>query len=157
MSKWSGGTSRRRRVESVPNGDERWMEPILQKRETHRSAFSSSCLHFRFFKPAIIEACITSQEVHIIRQYKEDFYGHVMTVLVLGYIRPELDYTSKGRTILLCTIAARSDYIVEALIEDIQMDIRVALKSLSRPAYQAYRSDPSFARNPAINCMEDRQ
>jgi riboflavin kinase len=36
------------------------------------------------------------QEVHVIHKYKEDFYGHVMTVLVLGYIRPELDYTSRG-------------------------------------------------------------
>lgn len=36
------------------------------------------------------------QEVHVIHKFKENFYGHVMTVLVLGYIRPELDYTSKG-------------------------------------------------------------
>ena len=25
-----------------------------------------------------------------------DFYGHEMKAIVLGYIRPELDYTSKG-------------------------------------------------------------
>lgn len=62
-------------------------------------------------------------EVHIIHQFKEDFYGHVMTVLVLGYIRPELDYTSK-----------------DALIEDIQTDIKVALRSLERPDYQDRKS-----------------
>lgn len=28
--------------------------------------------------------------------FKHDFYGHEMSVLVLGYIRPELDYISKG-------------------------------------------------------------
>ena len=28
--------------------------------------------------------------------YEHDFYGHEMTVVVLGYIRPELDYTSRG-------------------------------------------------------------
>ena len=28
--------------------------------------------------------------------FKHDFYGHEMSVLVLGYIRPELDYVSKG-------------------------------------------------------------
>ena len=28
--------------------------------------------------------------------YKNDFYGKEMRVLVLGYIRPELDYTSRG-------------------------------------------------------------
>ena len=28
--------------------------------------------------------------------FKRDFYGHEMKVVVLGYIRPELDYVSKG-------------------------------------------------------------
>lgn len=32
----------------------------------------------------------------MIHRFADDFYGHEMTVLVLGYIRPELDYTSKG-------------------------------------------------------------
>lgn len=36
------------------------------------------------------------QEVHIIHSFQNDFYAHDMSVLVLGYIRPELDYVSKG-------------------------------------------------------------
>jgi len=40
--------------------------------------------------------CWLSQEVHILHVYEHDFYGHEMTVVVLGYIRPELDYTSRG-------------------------------------------------------------
>lgn len=28
--------------------------------------------------------------------FAHDFYGHDMSVLILGYIRPELDYVSKG-------------------------------------------------------------
>jgi hypothetical protein len=28
--------------------------------------------------------------------FKTDFYGFEMRALVLGYIRPELDYTSRG-------------------------------------------------------------
>ena len=36
------------------------------------------------------------QEVHIMHNFESDFYGHFMKVLVLGYIRPELDYTSRG-------------------------------------------------------------
>ena len=32
--------------------------------------------------------------------YEHDFYGHEMTVVVLGYIRPELDYTSRGECFL---------------------------------------------------------
>ncbi|CAE6419775.1 unnamed protein product [Rhizoctonia solani] len=62
-------------------------------------------------------------EVHIMHDYKEDFYGTEMSVVVLGYIRPELDYISR-----------------EALIEDIETDKRVALKSMDRPAYQVYAS-----------------
>jgi len=44
-------------------------------------------------------------------------------VVVLGYIRPELDYTSR-----------------DALVEDIQTDIKVAHNSLARPAYQEFAS-----------------
>lgn len=29
-------------------------------------------------------------------KFLTDFYGHYLDVLVLGYIRPELDYTSRG-------------------------------------------------------------
>lgn len=29
-------------------------------------------------------------------EYQSDFYGHELRVVVLGYIRPELDYTSRG-------------------------------------------------------------
>lgn len=29
-------------------------------------------------------------------QFPTNFYGHTMAVMVLGYIRPELDYISKG-------------------------------------------------------------
>lgn len=59
--------------------------------------------------------------------YASDFYGHEMRVLVLGYIRPELDYTSR-----------------EALIDDIDTDKKVAVASLARSAYARYRNDPSF-------------
>lgn len=33
-------------------------------------------------------------------QFPADFYGHHMSVLVLGYIRPELNYVSKGEGLL---------------------------------------------------------
>lgn len=35
-------------------------------------------------------------EVHIIHKFATPFYGAGLKLLVLGYIRPELDYTSKG-------------------------------------------------------------
>lgn len=36
-------------------------------------------------------------------EYSSDFYSHEIQVVVLGYIRPELDYVSKGasRVVLL--------------------------------------------------------
>lgn len=77
--------------------------------------------------------------------FKRDFYGHEMKSIVLGYIRPELDYVSRGRSQFslffprhLCMSTS------EALIEDIEMDKRVALKSLLRPAYEKYKLDPHF-------------
>jgi riboflavin kinase len=30
------------------------------------------------------------------REFEHDFYGKEMRVIVLGYIRPEYNYTSKG-------------------------------------------------------------
>ena len=32
--------------------------------------------------------------------FKADFYGRDMQAVVLGYIRPELDYTSRGQRFL---------------------------------------------------------
>jgi len=39
---------------------------------------------------------VRSAEVHIMKEFDDDFYGHEMRVMVLGYIRPEYDYISKG-------------------------------------------------------------
>jgi len=66
-------------------------------------------------------------EIHVMHPFNADFYGHEMKAVVLGYIRPELDYTSR-----------------EGLIEDIETDKRVALKSLMRPAYQKFAQDEHF-------------
>ncbi|KAH9942554.1 riboflavin kinase [Amylocystis lapponica] len=66
-------------------------------------------------------------EIHIMHDFKSDFYGHYMKAIVLGYIRPELDYVSR-----------------EALIDDIETDKRVALKSLARPGYELFKTDPLF-------------
>ncbi|TFK43181.1 riboflavin kinase [Crucibulum laeve] len=67
-------------------------------------------------------------EIHVMHDFKSDFYGYEMKALVLGYIRPELDYTSR-----------------EALIDDIEMDKRVAISSLDRLGYQKYAKDSYFS------------
>lgn len=69
-----------------------------------------------------------SAEVYIIHDFKSQlFYGANIKLLVLGYIRPELDYISK-----------------EALIKDIDTDVEVTLNSLDRPGYRKYRNDSFF-------------
>ena len=35
-------------------------------------------------------------------EFKSDFYGNEMRAVVLGYIRPELDYTSRGSSDNYC-------------------------------------------------------
>lgn len=57
-------------------------------------------------------------EVHIMKQFEHNFYGATIAIAVLGYIRPELDYTTK-----------------EALIRDIHMDIAIAKEALAMAAY----------------------
>ncbi|KAJ1747644.1 riboflavin kinase [Coemansia sp. RSA 1821] len=59
-----------------------------------------------------------SAEVHIIHNYDSDFYGKLLKVAILAYVRPEQDYRS-----------------LDDLIKDIKWDIRVAQESLKRPAY----------------------
>ena len=78
--------------------------------------------------------------------FEKDFYGHPMKVIILGYIRPELDYTSRGINqigIIDCYLISHLD----DLIEDIEQDKRVGLNSLDRPAYKQYQSNEFFS-NP---------
>lgn len=78
--------------------------------------------------------------MHIIHQFDQDFYDQELRVLVLGYIRPELNYTTVGMLLLMTALSFLCltfgiSTMTEALIQDIQTDIRVAQESLKRPAY----------------------
>nr|CAG8611273.1 3027_t:CDS:2 [Entrophospora candida] len=68
-----------------------------------------------------------AQEVHIMHEFSEEFYGKELRVIVLGYIRPERDYIS-----------------VDSLIQDINFDIKVAENSLARDSYVSYKNDSFF-------------
>jgi riboflavin kinase len=63
--------------------------------------------------------------------FGQDFYGHNLNLLILGFIRPEYDYVSK-----------------ESLIQDIQTDIQVTENSLAREAYQKCKADPYLLTFP---------
>lgn len=62
-----------------------------------------------------------SIEIHVINKFLCDFYGATLKYNILGYIRPELNYTTK-----------------EALIEDINLDIEIAKKILAKDSYLQY-------------------
>ncbi|KAJ3506051.1 hypothetical protein NMY22_g17372 [Coprinellus aureogranulatus] len=83
------------------------------------------------FKPEDVK------EIHIMHDFDKDFYGYEMRAIVLGYIRPELDYVSR-----------------EALIEDIEIDKRVALNCLERPEYRKYSQDPRFKGHSNVDSTE---
>jgi riboflavin kinase len=76
-------------------------------------------------------------------EFSSDFYGYEMRAIVLGYIRPELDYTSRGNFHLI-GLSTVVDTHVEALIDDIEVDKKVALNSLARPGYQKFVTDAHF-------------
>ncbi|KAK6460121.1 riboflavin kinase-domain-containing protein [Scheffersomyces coipomensis] len=62
-------------------------------------------------------------EVHIIHKFDCDFYGASLKYNVLGYIRPELNYTTK-----------------QALIDDINLDISIAKQVLlEKEAYRQFK------------------
>lgn len=50
------------------------------------------------------------QEVHILHDYEIDFYGNDAAIVVLGFIRPEMKFSSLGQFRLLifcCSKACR--------------------------------------------------
>ena len=66
-------------------------------------------------------------EVHVLHDFKHDFYDKELKIVMLGFVRPEYNYTS-----------------LEALIQDIETDKQVSAKSLQRPGYEKYKQDPFF-------------
>lgn len=100
--------------------------------------------------------------MHIIHEYANDFYGQELRIAILGYIRPELNYTGIGRmgsemsrafpsflpffTHVTHPIARLcSSLILDDLVEDIRTDIRVAQRSLNREPYLEQRRCPFFS------------
>ncbi|KAL8203296.1 UNVERIFIED_CONTAM: hypothetical protein K2H54_047306 [Gekko kuhli] len=69
-----------------------------------------------------------SVETHIIHSFKEDFYGEDLSIIILGYIRPERNFDS-----------------LSALIAAIHGDIEEAKKKLDLPEHQKYKDDNFFS------------
>lgn len=46
-------------------------------------------------------------------EFRSDFYGYDMQAVILGFIRPELDYTSKGSYFALLARTHVADHPIE--------------------------------------------
>uniref|UniRef100_A0A2K5EQ99 Riboflavin kinase n=1 Tax=Aotus nancymaae TaxID=37293 RepID=A0A2K5EQ99_AOTNA len=68
-----------------------------------------------------------SMETHIIHTFKEDFYGDILNVAVVGYLRPEKNFDS-----------------LESLISAIQGDTEEAKKRLDFPEHLKIKEDNFF-------------
>ncbi|GAA5939149.1 riboflavin kinase [Sporobolomyces koalae] len=74
-------------------------------------------------------------EVHILHEYPSDFYGKELRVVMLGFIRPEYNYTS-----------------MDALIKDIETDKKVALESVTtRASYRKFEYDEFFFHESTLD------
>lgn len=69
-------------------------------------------------------------ETHIIHQFEKDFYGSLLKVAILGFIRPEKDFSS-----------------IDDLIKAIKCDIQLADKALEQPQYKLFENHPFFSVN----------
>lgn len=68
-----------------------------------------------------------SVETHIIHTFKEDFYGEILSIIIVGYIRPEKNFDS-----------------LDALIAAIRGDIEEAETALDLPEHQKLKEDNFF-------------
>uniref|UniRef100_A0A8D0HC65 Riboflavin kinase n=1 Tax=Sphenodon punctatus TaxID=8508 RepID=A0A8D0HC65_SPHPU len=68
-----------------------------------------------------------SVETHIIHTFKEDFYWATLSIVIVGYIRPEKNFAS-----------------LDALISAIQDDIEEAKRKLDLPENQKLKEDNFF-------------
>uniref|UniRef100_A0A8C5K1H2 Riboflavin kinase n=1 Tax=Jaculus jaculus TaxID=51337 RepID=A0A8C5K1H2_JACJA len=68
-----------------------------------------------------------SMETHIIHTFKEDFYGEILNVAIVGYLKPEKNFDS-----------------LEALISAIQCDIEEAKIRLDLPEHWKLKDDKFF-------------
>ncbi|KAG5973742.1 riboflavin kinase, partial [Claviceps digitariae] len=117
-------------IESIPSGVYfGYASLLLPEQHPQRSpdTGSSSSSPFGLF-PMVMSIgynpfyknTVRSAEVHILHAFTADFYGAHMRLLILGFIREERDYES-----------------LAALVEDIEMDCRVARGSLEREGWRA--------------------
>ena len=78
-------------------------------------------------RPSFADGEDLSVEVHVLHRYGGDFYGEELKVAVLGFLRPEIQFSG-----------------LDALVQRIQIDIGTARKELDEGNLQRLQSDPFF-------------
>lgn len=76
-----------------------------------------------------------SMETHIMHIFKQDFYGSLLRVVMLGYIRPEKNFSS-----------------LDELITAIRHDITESDNLLELPENQHYKQHPFFTGKSEHQC-----
>ncbi|KAB7505449.1 Riboflavin kinase [Armadillidium nasatum] len=71
-----------------------------------------------------------SLETHILHEFEDDFYGSVLKIILIGYIRPEKNFSS-----------------LDELITEIKSDISIAETKLDEPVYKKYYISPFWSAN----------
>ncbi|XP_044744215.1 riboflavin kinase [Coccinella septempunctata] len=69
-----------------------------------------------------------SMETHILHKFEEDFYGRLLKVVVLDYVRPEMNFNS-----------------LDDLIDTIKSDISIAEKNLDKPEFVGFQKHEFFS------------
>ncbi|CAG5923507.1 unnamed protein product [Menidia menidia] len=80
------------------------------------------------------------KETHVIHKFKEDFYGEILSVVMVGYIRPERTYDS----LVTLSLPFFSFVLTEALIAAINNDIEESKQKLEVPEHRKLKDDNFF-------------
>lgn len=70
-----------------------------------------------------------SIETHVMHKFNEDLYGRTLKVAMLGYLRPEQDFSS-----------------LDEIIKKIKEDIQQAEELLDQPEYLEYKNNSFFSQ-----------
>ncbi|KAL0269727.1 UNVERIFIED_CONTAM: hypothetical protein PYX00_007362 [Menopon gallinae] len=77
---------------------------------------------------------VKSMEVYIIHGFDEDFYGSTLRICMLGYIRPEMDFTS-----------------LDDLLKAIKNDIQIAERELDKPEFKSFKDNSFFKKDKGLS------
>lgn len=78
-----------------------------------------------------------SAEVHILQEFKKNFYGSIIKFIILGFIRSDSNFTSKSMYMIFFL---STNIFLEELIDKIKNDIDVANNYLKKKNFQEYKN-----------------